>query len=72
MDDLVEQACLYLTTKSYPEGCTLIRKRQIRKKAEKFSVVNGELYYVPKEKQVCYIHDFIIKAKFHSIPVHEF
>ena len=53
MDDLVEQACQYLTAKTYPEGCTATRKRQIRKKAEKFKMVNGELYYMPKGKQVC-------------------
>ena len=51
-EDLIEQACLYLTKKVYPEGCTLNRKRQIRNKAEKFKMVNGELYYVPKDKQV--------------------
>ena len=28
------------------------RKRQIRKRAEKLNIVNGELYYAPKDKQV--------------------
>ena len=41
MDDLVEQACLYLTAKTYPEGCTATRKRQIRRKAEKFKMVES-------------------------------
>ena len=43
--NLTEQACKYITEKAYPEGCTQSRKRQIRKKAEKFRMVNGELYY---------------------------
>ena len=51
-EDLIEQACIYLMEKTYPEGCTLNRKRQIRKRAEKFNIVNGELYYAPKDKQV--------------------
>ena len=50
-EDLIEQACLYLTEKAYPEGCTLNRKRQIRKKAENFKMVKGEPYYAPKNKQ---------------------
>ena len=49
---LIEQACIYLMEKAYPEGCTLNRKRQIRKRAEKLNIVNGELYYAPKDKQV--------------------
>ena len=51
-DDLIEQACVYLTEKAYPDGCTQSRKRQIRKKAEKFQMLDGELYYAPKGKQV--------------------
>ena len=51
-EDLIEQACVYLMEKTYPEGCTLNRKRQIRKRAEKLNIVNGELYYAPKDKQV--------------------
>ena len=45
-EDLIEQAYLYLTKKKYPEECTASRKRQIRKKAEKFTIVGGELYYL--------------------------
>ena len=51
-EDLIEQACIYLMEKTYPEGCTLNRKRQIRKRAEKLHIVNGELYYAPKDRQV--------------------
>ena len=44
---------IYLRKKTYPEGCNLNRKRQIRKRAEKLKIVNGELFYAPKDKQVC-------------------
>ena len=43
--DLVEEAATYLADKTYPDGCTANRKRQIRKKAEKFLFINGELHY---------------------------
>ena len=43
--DLVEQAYLYVTTLGYPAGCTDNRKRVIRKKAKKFEVKEGELFY---------------------------
>ena len=33
----------------YPDGCSDTRKRVIRKKAAKFEVKDGELYY--KQKQ---------------------
>ena len=52
LDDLVEEVYLYMTKKTYPDGCLLNRKRQIRKKAEKFEIVDGELYYAPMNKQV--------------------
>ena len=43
----VEQACeyrsSYIAKKVYPDGCAPSRKRQIRKKAEKFRVINREL-----------------------------
>ena len=45
--DLVEEAVLYLTDKTYPENCSNSRKRQIRKKSEKFELKEGELYYNP-------------------------
>ena len=44
-DDLIEDTLLYVSEKKYPENCNPNRKRQIRKKAEKFVVVDGELYY---------------------------
>ena len=47
---LLEDAYLYITTSAYPEGCTDSRKRVIRKKAKKFHVSEGELFYKKKQK----------------------
>ena len=46
-EDIVELACLYLQEKSYPADCTASKKRQIRQRAKKFSIVDGELFYKP-------------------------
>lgn len=48
--DLVESAYLYLTEKRYPNGCKGTRKRSIRKKASKFVVQNGEMFFKKKKK----------------------
>ena len=48
--ELVEQAYAYLTTSTYPSGCTENRKRVVRKKAKKFELKDGELYYKQKQK----------------------
>ena len=42
---LVEQAYSYLTTSTYPPETTENKKRVIRKKAKKFDLKDGELYY---------------------------
>jgi hypothetical protein len=42
--DLAEEVYLYLSQRKYPDGCEANRKRQIRKKAEKFTLRDGELY----------------------------
>ena len=48
-----KSASLYITTSAYPEGCTDIRKRIIRKKAKKFHVSDGELFcYVPSASMI--------------------
>jgi len=49
-EELVQQACTYLRKRSYPDGCTEIRKRVVRKKAAEFEVKDGELYYKHKQK----------------------
>ena len=53
-DALVNDVYAYLVQKSYPKGCSGTRKRQIRKRAERFSVKEGKLYYRCKKggKQV--------------------
>ena len=48
--DLVEQAYVYVTSSRYPTGCPENRKRVIRKKAKKFEVKDGVLYYKKKCK----------------------
>ena len=53
-DALVDNVYAYLVQKRYPKGCSGTRKRQIRKRTERFSVKEGNLYYRFKkgEKQV--------------------
>ena len=49
-DDLLEQAYGYKVYGTYPEGCTLNKKRTIRRKAEKLVLVNGEVRLKKKTK----------------------
>ena len=51
-EDLIEQACLYLMAKRYPDSCTASRKRQIRQRAKKFEIVDGEVFYKPTAGEV--------------------
>ena len=54
--DLLDEVYLYIVEKRYSKECTATRKRQIRKKAEKFVVNDGELFYLSrKDKQVSFI-----------------
>ena len=39
-DDLIDEAFLYVSEKKYPDGASATRKRIIRKKAEKFVIVD--------------------------------
>jgi len=50
--DLVQQAYVYVTDKTYPEGCSENLKRVIRRKAKKFAVQDGELDYYKKKGKV--------------------
>ena len=47
---LLEEAYIYRTEKKYPEEATENRRRIIRKKAAKFVVKDGELFYKMKKK----------------------
>ena len=59
--DLLDEVYLYIVGKRYSKDCTATRKRQIRKKAEKFVVNDGELFYLSrKDKQVSCI--FCVKS----------
>ena len=65
--ELIELACVYLTTSTYPEGCTENRKRVIRKRSKKFVMKDGELYYKYKCKgKVCFRWT-IAKLQYHYI-----
>ena len=50
-EQLIEQAYTYLREKTYPDGCSEMRKRMIQKKAAKFEVKDGELYHKQKTEQ---------------------
>ena len=50
-NDLVEDVYIYLTKGQYPVNCAANRKRVIRRKAEKFRVRNGELFYIKKKSR---------------------
>ena len=43
VDLLIEEANLYITSSTYPEGCPDNNKREIQKKAKTFQVSEGEL-----------------------------
>ena len=52
--NLVDAAYLYITESKYPEECTETSKRSIRKKAKKFVVREGVMYFLKKKKhKVC-------------------
>ena len=51
-DALVDDVYAYLIQKSYPKGCSSVRKRQITKRAERFSVNEGSLYHMHGGKMV--------------------
>jgi len=48
--DLVQEAYVYLTEHRYQPGCISSRKRSIRKKAGKFVVREGEMFFKKKRK----------------------
>ena len=48
--DLFQEAYLYLTKHRYPPGCENSRKRSIRKKAGKFVVRDGVMFFKKKKK----------------------
>ena len=50
--DLTADAVLYIEKGCYPSNCTPNRKRAIRRKAGKFCLRKGEIYYEKKAGQV--------------------
>ena len=53
--DLVDAVYEYLMKKEYPKDCTATKKRQIRKKAEKFRIEGGEFIYISNNGKVLLI-----------------
>ena len=45
-DEDIEQVYVYKTKNQYPDGAHESKKRAIRKKAKRFVVKDGELYYI--------------------------
>ena len=50
--DLVDAVYEYLMKKEYPKDCTATKKRQIRKKVEKFRIEEGEFIYISNNGKV--------------------
>ena len=51
---LLEAALKYTRDGSYPSTCTAALKRSIRRKAEKFTLRDGQVYFKKKRKgEVC-------------------
>ena len=50
--DLVEEAYEYLVRNVYPVGASVAHKRCIRRKAQKFVVKDGEMYFKKKKGKI--------------------
>ena len=48
---LLQDAVLYVTEKRYREGSEKNWKRSVRRKANRFKIINGELLYIKKDKK---------------------
>ncbi len=48
---LVQAAYNYITMKIYPPGCSRDMKRSIRRKSEKFVLVDGEMFFKKKKSR---------------------
>ena len=42
---LIDQVCAYLTTGKYKDSCDKNKKRMIRRKAQRFTIIEGVLHY---------------------------
>ena len=57
---------MYLAERKYQEGCSANRKRQIRKRAEKFVLNNGELYYQTKKNGQLHVGFLCISGLYYN------
>ena len=48
---LIDQVCAYLTTGKYKDSCDKNKKRMIRKKAQRFTMIEGVLHYKMMKKK---------------------
>ena len=48
---LLQDAVLYVTEKRYRDGSEKNWKRSVRRKANRFKIINGELLYIKKDKK---------------------
>ena len=48
---LLQDAVLYVTEKRYRDGPEKNWKRSVRRKANRFKIINGELLYIKKDKK---------------------
>ncbi len=51
-DNLLDAVYTYLNEGRYPVEASADKKRSVRRKAKKFAVKNGELFYLKKVKKV--------------------
>ena len=48
---LLQDAVLHVTEKRYRDGSEKNWKRSVRRKANRFKIINGELLYIKKDKK---------------------
>ena len=49
-EELIDQTCVYLLKRRYPDGCSDYAKRAIRRKAESLAVRDSEVFYMKTKK----------------------
>ena len=70
-EQLIEDTLLYISESKYPEKCSANRKQQIRTKAKKIMLRDGELYYSSggdKPVLLSTIETVIVQSCYHVTP----
>ena len=55
-NELIEDACDYVTNKTYAAGVDKNRKQIIKRKSKKIVVKHCEVYYKKKKREVCNLY----------------